>query len=76
MNLDLQSHVFSLIKSIIYRICGTLCTILVSFLLTHNVQISLSIGIAEMISKILLYYLYERLWIFIIERASNRRRNT
>lgn len=72
--IDPQSHMGSLIKSIIYRLCGTICTVLVSFVLTHDAQISISIGIAEMISKVLLYYLYERFWIRITDTSNLKKR--
>ncbi|MBQ2870771.1 DUF2061 domain-containing protein [bacterium] len=63
-----DSHTLSLIKGILYRFFGTICTILISFVFTKNVTISLSIGIVEIISKVLLYYVYERLWIFSMKK--------
>lgn len=52
----------SIIKSISYRIFGTLATIAISYLFTGKVSISLSIGAFDLLSKILLYYLHERFW--------------
>ena len=54
----------SLLKSILYRIFATLATFLIALTFTHDYRISLSIGILELTSKIILYYLYERLWLF------------
>jgi uncharacterized membrane protein len=51
-----------LAKTITWRIVGTLDTILLSWIVTGNPLIGLKIGGAEMISKMLLYYVHERLW--------------
>ncbi len=67
-----QSHILSLIKGTLYRLFGTLCTIIISFIFTGNVTISLSIGIVEVISKILLYYFYERIWMFAMKKIFKR----
>ena len=63
-----NSHILSLIKGLLYRIFGTLCTILISFLFTGNIQISLGIGFVEVFSKVILYYFYERIWIFAMKK--------
>ena len=63
-----NSHILSLIKGILYRIFGTICTILISFIFTGNIQISLVIGVVEVFSKILLYYFYERIWLFAMKK--------
>jgi len=52
----------SLIKSITWRITGSLDTTIISFLLTGNIKIALSIGGIEIFTKIILYYLHERIW--------------
>lgn len=63
-----NSHILSLIKGLLYRIFGTICTILISFLFTGNIQISLGIGVVEVFSKVILYYFYERIWIFAMKK--------
>ncbi|TFV93607.1 DUF2061 domain-containing protein [Algoriphagus kandeliae] len=57
-----DSNLKSLLKSISWRIVGTLDTIIISFLITGQLTMALSIGSVEVISKILLYYLHERVW--------------
>ncbi len=52
----------SLAKAISWRITGSLDTILLSWLFTQNVNIALSIGLAEVLTKTLLYYGHERVW--------------
>lgn len=52
----------SLIKTITWRCLGTLDTILISYLITNTWLLALSIGGIEVISKVILYYVHERLW--------------
>lgn len=52
-------------KSVTWRIIGTLDTILLAWLITGDSLTGLKIGFAEVITKMLLYYLHERLWFKI-----------
>lgn len=52
----------SLIKSITWRITGSLDTTIISYLLTGDIKVAISIGGIEIFTKIILYYLHERLW--------------
>ena len=52
----------SLAKAISWRITGTLDTILLSWLFTQRLDIAVAIGTTESITKIVLYYLHERIW--------------
>lgn len=63
MKIDFSSHTESILKSFLYRIFATCGTIVIAFIFTRNVKISFGIGIFEFISKIILYYVYERLWL-------------
>ena len=49
-------------KTITWRIIGTLDTMLLSWFVSGNVLIGLKIGLAEVVTKMLLYYLHERIW--------------
>ena len=49
-------------KAITWRGVGTLDTILLSWFITGDPMLGLQIGMAEVITKMLLYYLHERLW--------------
>lgn len=64
MKIDINSHFESLIKSLLYRFFATCGTIVIAFIFTQNVKVSFGIGIFEFISKIILYYSYERIWLF------------
>lgn len=52
----------SLLKTISWRIIGTLDTVIISYLLTGTLTIALSIGAVEVVSKMLLYFIHERVW--------------
>jgi uncharacterized membrane protein len=57
-----ETKLRSLIKGITWRITGTLDTVLISFLITGSLSIALRIGAIELVTKIVLYYLHERVW--------------
>lgn len=52
----------SLIKSIVYRLFGTITTFVIAFFFTRELFISSAIAIFEMVAKTFLYYVYERFW--------------
>ena len=52
-----------LAKTITWRLVGTLDTIVLSWLITGNPFIGLKIGLAELVTKMVLYYLHERVWV-------------
>lgn len=52
----------SLLKSISWRITGTLDTILISYVITGSIKIAASIGVVEIFTKMLLYFIHERVW--------------
>jgi uncharacterized membrane protein len=57
-----EKHTRSLAKAISWRVVGTLDTVLISFLLTGEATVAVSIGVVELFTKIALYYLHERAW--------------
>ncbi len=52
----------SVMKAVSWRITATLTTIIIVFLFTKNVAVSIGIGVIEGIAKVLWYYGHERLW--------------
>ena len=58
----LESKKRHLAKTFTWRTLGTLDTMLLSFLITGNPLMGLQIGFAEVITKMILYYLHERVW--------------
>jgi len=51
-----------ILKTLTWRIVGTLDTILISWLITGSIEAGIGIGGAEFITKTLLYYFHERIW--------------
>lgn len=58
-----ETHTRSIVKGISWRIVGTIDTIIIAFLWTGDYSKALKIGFTEVITKVLLYYLHERLWM-------------
>lgn len=52
----------SLLKTVSWRIVGTLDTMCIAFILTGEVGVALSIGSVEVFTKMVLYYIHERVW--------------
>lgn len=52
----------SLVKAISWRVTGTIDTIILSWFFTGNIGTALSIGLTEVATKMLLYYVHERAW--------------
>lgn len=52
----------SLLKAISWRFIGALDTALISWFLTGNPVSGLNMGIADVLGKILFFYLHERFW--------------
>ncbi|MGY6520955.1 MAG: DUF2061 domain-containing protein [Mongoliitalea sp.] len=57
-----DSNIKSFLKSISWRIVGTLDTMVISYFVTGELMMAISIGSIEVITKIALYYLHERAW--------------
>jgi sulfate adenylyltransferase subunit 1 len=52
----------SALKTISWRITGTLLTLLAAYMLTGNLTVALSVGAVDMSVKLLLFFGHERLW--------------
>ena len=57
-----DSNLTSLFKTISWRVVGTIDTIVISYLITGEAAMALSIGSVEVVSKMILYYCHERVW--------------
>lgn len=62
-----------LAKTVSWRIIGTLDTMLLAWIITGDPVTGLQIGIAEVVTKMILYYLHERTWYKIDFGLPNRR---
>ena len=52
----------SLVKTITWRVTGSGATFLIAFIMTGNFAIAGVIGLVQMFSNTILYYIHERLW--------------
>lgn len=55
----------SFLKSVSWRIVGTIDTMIISYFITGRFTVAISIGSIEVITKTVLYYFHERLWAHI-----------
>lgn len=52
----------SILKTVSWRIVGTIDTIVISWVLTGEIETALAIGSVELVTKMILYFGHERLW--------------
>ncbi len=57
-----EKTIRSIVKSISYRLTGTLVTVGVSFIIIGEITFALKIGAVELFAKMFTYYLHERVW--------------
>jgi uncharacterized membrane protein len=51
-----------ILKTVSYRVLGTLTTITVAYSISKSITISSILGISEVLLKPLIYFIHERLW--------------
>jgi len=68
------------VKSISWRVVGTFDTMIISYIVTGEMVLAVSIGGIEVFTKIILYYLHERAWahmrwgrMMVVLRKNTRR---
>ncbi|RXP55492.1 DUF2061 domain-containing protein [Lutibacter sp. HS1-25] len=52
----------SIVKAISWRVVGTIDTIVISYFITGEITMALSIGMVEVVTKMALYFFHERAW--------------
>ena len=60
-------------KTITWRIIGTLDTLLLAWFISSDLEVGFKIGALELVSKMTLYYIHERLWFKSNIESSNKR---
>ena len=55
----------SIVKAISWRVVGTIDTFLISWIITGEISVALSIGLIEVVTKMVLYFFHERIWNLI-----------
>lgn len=62
-NIDMpNSNLRHIFKTITWRVVGTFDTVFIAWIITGDAKAGLEIGVVELVSKTLLYYLHERSW--------------
>jgi len=57
-----DGHLRSLVKAATWRATGTIDTFVLSFFFTRSVKLASSIAFTEVVTKIALFYMHERVW--------------
>ena len=70
----IESHRRHLLKTVSWRFIGTLDTIILSWVISGDAMIGFKIGGLEMITKMILYYIHERVWYKVNFGLSYRRK--
>lgn len=52
----------SVSKAISWRVVGTMDTMIISWVVTGQLNLAMTIGLVELVTKFILYYLHERVW--------------
>jgi uncharacterized membrane protein len=63
-----------LLKTITWRMVGTIDTIILGWLISGDPLVGITIGSFEVVTKMILYFLHERIWYkldFGVERDEN-----
>ena len=60
-----EGHGRSLIKAVSWRTVGTIDTFIISFFITGKASIAGGIAAVEVVTKIMIYYLHERVWAMV-----------
>lgn len=67
-----RRHLF---KTVSWRMIGTIDTVVLSWIISGNPLMGLKIGSVEVVTKMVLYYLHERVWYNINFGLVSRRSN-
>jgi len=63
-----------ILKTISWRIIGTIDTMILSWVISGSWKLGLTIGGVEVITKMVLYYLHERAWYKFSKFGVNEKR--
>ncbi|MBN9029636.1 MAG: hypothetical protein BGO05_29845 [Rhizobiales bacterium 63-7] len=59
----MDTHKRSIVKALSWRATGSVDTILISLVITGSIRLAATIGFTEVVTKSLLYYFHERVWL-------------
>jgi len=52
----------SIYKTISYRILGSVSSFLIAYVATSDMEISIGVGLSDVVLKPFLYFVHERIW--------------
>ena len=58
----IEAHHRSIVKAVSWRFVATLTTMSIVFIFTRKFVLTIEVGILEVLSKMLFYYIHERVW--------------
>ncbi len=61
----MDTHSRSFAKALSWRVTGTIDTLIISLVVTGSIKLAAAIGVTEVFTKSMLYYLHERAWLRI-----------
>ncbi len=59
----MESHSRTIIKSLTWRCIAFTITTSIAWIITHEVEVAASIGVADTLLKLIAYYGHERVWL-------------
>jgi uncharacterized membrane protein len=67
-----STHKRHIAKAVTWRVVGTIDTLIIGIIVTGNTETGLKIGLVEIVTKIVLYYIHERIWFNIRSSLTNK----
>ena len=61
----METHKRSIAKALSWRVCATIITMNVAYLITGDTTFALEIGMLDTLIKLFVYYGHERAWLYI-----------
>lgn len=61
-----------ILKTLSYRILGTLTTVITAYMLGASVELASLLGMGELVFKPIIYFLHERIWYKFIRIGSKK----
>jgi len=58
----METHIRSVVKAVSWRLTGSLDTLIISWIVTGSIGMATSITVIEIVTKIVYYWIHERVW--------------
>ncbi len=72
-NIQSEKRLISLAKAISWRTAGSLSTVAIVYFVSGQLDVAAAVGGIEVVAKIALFYIHERLWARIITYCRHAR---